>query len=83
MTMTTRVSQLWDFIEAWGFRGDIKDNINNNNDDDDEDNNNNNQNNNKNNNISALGLDRDKGISTLGLDRDYRKAQQLYLLFKI
>ena len=29
----TRVSQLWDLIETWGFCGDIKD-INNNEDDD-------------------------------------------------
>ena len=35
---TIRVTQLWDFIEAWCFCEDIKDINNNNNDDDDDDN---------------------------------------------
>ena len=54
----TRVSQLWDLIETWGFREDIKDidadadDANDANDNDDKEGNN------------------DKGISALGLDRD-------------
>ena len=43
--MMTRVSQLWDLIDTWGFREDIKDIVANNADDnvDDENNNNNNK----------------------------------------
>ena len=51
----TRVSQLWDLIETWGFREDIKDIIA------DEDIDNKNDNDDK--GISALGLDRDMGFS--------------------
>ena len=47
--MTTRVTQLWDFIEAWGFCKDIKDISNNNYDDDDDHDDNNDEKNNKNN----------------------------------
>ena len=67
-TMTTRVTQLWDLIEARGFRKAIKDISNNNDDDgnDDDDNDNNNDKNNNNNEvegISALALQRDLGSS--------------------
>ena len=60
----TRVSQLWDLIETWGFREDIvaHDDANNNNNDHDHDDNNNNDGNDDN-GISALGLDRDMGLS--------------------
>ena len=58
----TRVSQLWDLIEIWGFRKDIKDI------DADDDNNANNVND-ANDNVDKDGND-DKGISALGLDRD-------------
>ena len=58
----TRVSQLWDLIETWGFRENINDIIAADDDDDDDNDNNNNGDNNNNNN--------DKGISVLGLDRD-------------
>ena len=77
----TRVCQLWDLIEIWGFRKDIKnikrinddeddsnnieDKDNNNNKDDD---NNKDDNNNKDNNNN-------KGISALGLDRDLGFSQ--------
>ena len=46
--MTTRVTQLWDLIEARSFRKDIKDISNNNDDygDDDDDNDNNDEKNN-------------------------------------
>ena len=70
------ISQLWDLIETWGFREDIKDIVDNDPiiddhpivDDDpviEDDNNNNNNNNNSNNDkgISALGLDRNMGFS--------------------
>ena len=62
--MMTRVSQLWDLIETWGFCEDIKD-INANADDVNDANNVNNTNNND----DKEGND-DKGISALGLDRD-------------
>ena len=65
MTTMTRVSQLWDQIETWGFRKDIKDvkgigldDDNNKEEDKDKD-----DDNNKGNNDS-------KGISALGLDGD-------------
>ena len=66
----TRVSQLWDLIETWGFREDIKDidadNVNDA-DNDTNDVNNINDTNDKDGNddkgISALGLDRDMGFS--------------------
>ena len=65
----TRVSLLWDLIETWGFREDIKDifanNANNNNDDEIDNNdkdNNNNKDGNNDRGISALGLDRDMGF---------------------
>ena len=56
----TRVSQLWDLIETWGFREDIKDIVANDVDDNDDNNNNNNNNEDKDGN-------NDKGISALGL----------------
>ena len=55
----TRVSQLWDLIEIWGFCNDIKDIIAN----DDDDNDDNDDNDNYDKCISALGLDRDMGFS--------------------
>ena len=61
--MMTRVSQLWDLIETWGFHEDIKDivaNDNNNNNDDDDDNN-----------------DKDKGIAALGLDGGMGYSQKI------
>ena len=57
----TRVSQLWDLIETWGFREDIV--ADDTEDDDDNDNNNNNNNGNNDKGISALGLDRVMGFS--------------------
>ena len=63
--MMTRVSQLWDLIDTWGFREDIKDIVANNADDNDDDDNNNN---NKDDNNDKDG-NNDKGISALGLDR--------------
>ena len=64
-TMTTRVTQHWDLIEARGFRKDTKDIRNNNVDEDVEDNDNNDEknNNNEDERISALGLHRDLGFS--------------------
>ena len=56
----TRVSQLWDLIETWGFREDIKDIIPVNDDDDDDDDD---KDSNNDKGISALGLDRDMGFS--------------------
>ena len=52
----TRVSQLWDLIETWSFRKDIKDIVA-----DENDNDNNDGNDDK--GISSLGLDRDMGFS--------------------
>ena len=65
----TRVSQLWDLIETWGFREDIRDTkdikvINNNNDDGNKDDNNKDNKDDNNNNDSNNA----KGISALGLD---------------
>ena len=65
----TRVSQLWDLIETWGFCEDIKDIVanddtNNNDDhDDNDDDDNNDKDINNDNGISALELDRDVGFS--------------------
>jgi len=50
MTITTRVTQLWNLIEARGFREDIKDISNNDDDDDDADNDDDNDKNYKKNN---------------------------------
>ena len=61
----TRVSQLWDLIETWGFREDIKDI-----DADDDNNNNNADNVNDANDKDDEDANNDKGISALGLDRD-------------
>ena len=61
-TMTKRLTQLWDLIEARGFREDIKDKSNYDDDDDDNDNDNNDEKNN--NNIEV------EGISALALYRD-------------
>ena len=62
----TRVSQLWDLIETWGFRENIKD-IDADDDNDANDANGINDANDKDGNddkgISALGLDRDMGFS--------------------
>ena len=52
------VSQLWDLIEIWGFREDIKDIIADGDGDDDDD-----KDSNDDKGISALGLDRDMGFS--------------------
>ena len=66
----TWVSQLWNLIETWGFREDIKDIVadddNNNNDADANDNDaddNNDKDSNDDKGISALGLDTDMGFS--------------------
>ena len=65
----TRVSQLWDLIETWGFREDIKDidayDIHDNDEDnkDNDANNNNDKESNDDKGISALGLNRDMGFS--------------------
>ena len=70
MATMTRVSQLWDLIETWGFCEDIKDIVANNADDNEDNDNDNNENNNNNNdNDNKNGKD-DKGISALGLERD-------------
>ena len=63
--MMTRVSQLWDLIETWGFRVDIKNIVANvdNNANDANGANNADYNDDKDGNV-------DKGISALGLDRD-------------
>ena len=53
----TRVSQLWDLIETWGFREDIKDIVA------DDVNDNNDKGGNDDKGISALGFDRDMGFS--------------------
>ena len=65
-----RVSQLWDLIETWGFREDIKDIVAaddvaaaDNNDDVDDADDNNDKDSNDDKGISALGLDRDMGFS--------------------
>ena len=65
----TRVSQLWDLIETWGFHEDIKDIIADDADSNDDDNNNAND--------DKDGND-DKGISALGLDRDLGFSQGSY-----
>ena len=62
-TTITRLTQLWDLIEACGFHKDIKDIINNNNDGDKNDNNDEKNNSNH----------EDDGISALGLDKDLYK----------
>jgi len=78
----TRVSQLWDLIETWGFRfrEDIKDIIV-----DGAGANNNEDNNNNNDDKDNIDSNNDKGISALGLDQDmgflrghqgYRHRQQ-------
>ena len=60
------ITPVWDLIETWGFRDDIKDIVA---DDDNYDNDNDNDDNNNNNNNDKDSND-DKGISALGLDRD-------------
>ena len=54
----TRVSQLWDQIETWGFREDIKDIVVDDAEDDADD-----KDGNDDKGISALGLNRDMGFS--------------------
>ena len=80
MTVTTRVTQLWDLIEARGIREDIKD-ISNKDDDDDDDNNDNNDDKNNNNIevevISALALHKDLGFSR-GYQEHQRFCQRCY-----
>ena len=81
ITMTaimTRVSQLWDLIENWGFREDIqginnKDDENKDNkdlDDNNEKDDNNNNNRYNNNHYNNKDDKNDKGISAVRLDRD-------------
>ena len=64
MATMTRISQLWDLIESWGFCEDIKNIVANDaNDDNDDKDDNNNKDGNDDKGISALGLDRYMGFS--------------------
>ena len=61
----TRVSQLWDLIETWGFHKDVKDIVANDNNNDVKNDNNNDKDGNDDRGISALGLDRDMGLKSV------------------